>query len=73
MSTVKEILNFIIKEKARGNTFQELNIQMKIMMKGINVKGILEDKIPDDPVLIERLKAIAKEFDVDLQKMSSQI
>ena len=68
MSTAKQILNFIIKEKARGNTFQELNIQMKIMMKGINVKGILEEKIPDDPTLIEKLKKIATEFEVDLQR-----
>ena len=69
MSTAKQILNFIIKEKARGNTFQELNIQMKIMLKGVNIKGILEDLIPDDQNLIDKLKKIAQEFDVDLQKM----
>ena len=66
MSTAKEILTFIIKEKSRGNTFQELNIQMRIMMKGINVKGILEEKIPDDSSMIEKLKEIAKEFEVVL-------
>ena len=66
MSTAKEILTFIIKEKSQGNTFQELNTQMRIMMKGINVKGILEDKISDDPALIEKLKEIAKEFEVEL-------
>jgi len=70
MSTAKQILNFIIKEKARGNAFQELNIQMKIMLKGVNIKGILEDIIPDSQNLIEKLKAISKEFDVDLQKMT---
>ena len=69
MFTSKDILNFIIKEKAKGNTFQELNTQMKIMMKGINVKGILEDTIPDDHSLTEKLKEIAKEFEVDLKKM----
>ena len=69
MSTAKQILNFIIKEKARGNTFQELNIQMKIMLKGVNVKGILEEMIPDNQTLIDKLKVIAEEFDVDLQKM----
>ena len=70
MSTSKQILNFIIKEKAQGNTFQELNIQMKIMMKGVNVKGIQEEKIPDDSALNEKLREIAKEFDVDLSKMT---
>ena len=72
MSTNKEILNYIIKEKAGGNTFQELNIQMKILMKGINVKGILDGNIPDDPALIEKLNEIAKEFDVDLEKMDAR-
>ena len=71
MSTAKQILNFIIREKAGGNTFQEMNIQMKILLKGINVKGILEEKIPDDTTLIEKLKNIAKEFEVDLQKLET--
>ncbi len=70
MNTTRKILDFIIKEKAQGNTFQELNIQMRIMMKGVNVKAILEDKMPDDDVaVIDKLKGIAKEFDVDLSKM----
>ena len=69
MSTSKQILSYIIKEKAQGNTFQELNIQMRIMMKGVNVKGILEEIVPDDSALNEKLKEIAKEFDVDMSKM----
>ncbi len=68
MSTTKQILDFIIKEKAQGNTFQELNVQMKIMMKGINVKSILEGR-DDNPVLVEKLKGIAQEFEVDLSRM----
>ena len=69
MNSNKKILNFIIKEKAGGNTFQELNVQMKILMKGINVKGILDGTIPDDPALNEKLKEIAAEFELDLGKM----
>ena len=69
MSTTKHILNFIIKEKSQGNVFQEMNIQMKIMMKGINVKGILEDKISNSPDLNDRLEKIANDFEVDLKKM----
>ena len=70
-TSTKKILNFFIKEKAQGNSFQELNVQMKIMMKGVNVKGILEEKISDElaATLTDKLKEIAKEFDVDLQKM----
>ena len=72
MSNTKKILNFIIKEKAQGNSFQELNIQMKIMMKGVNVKGILEGNISEEiaNAMSAKLKEIAEEFDVDLQKMA---
>ena len=69
MSISKQILNFIIKEKAQGNTFQELNTQMKIMMKGVNVKSILEEREQDDSAVINKLKEIATEFGVDLSKM----
>ena len=69
MNLTKKILIFIIKEKAQGNVSQEMNVQMKIMMKGINVKGILEEKIGDHPDLNEKLKTIAKDFDIDLTKM----
>ena len=69
MRSSKQILNFIIKEKANGSVFQEMNIQMKIMMKGINVKGIMEGNIPDTPDLVDKLEKIAKEFDVNLAKM----
>jgi len=66
MGKAKLILNHIIQEKAQGNTFQELNTQMKIMMKGVFVKAILEDQLPDEPELINKLKEIAAEFNVDV-------
>ena len=69
MSKSKQILTYIIKEKAQGNTFQELNIQMKIMMKGVNTKSILEETEPDNSATIDKLREIAKEFGVDLANM----
>jgi len=70
MNTTKEILTFIIKDKAQGNTFQELNIQMRIMMKGLNVKGILNGVVPDAPDIMEKLIEIASEFEVDLNRVN---
>ena len=69
MSKAKLILNHIIKEKAQGNTFQELNVQMKIMMKGVFVKAILEEQVSDDPELIGKLKNIAADFEVDISHL----
>ena len=67
----RQILNFIIKQKSKGNAFQELNIQMKILIKGVNVKEILEGTLPDYAAdeTVSKLEAIAQEFGVDLKKM----
>jgi len=69
MSTIKQIMSFIIEEKGQGNIFHELNVQMKMLMKGINVKGIMEGKIPDTPALNEKLQEIAIELGVDLNQI----
>ena len=67
--TNKQILNFIISEKGQGNTFQEMHTKMKIMFKGINVKGILEGDIPDDPALNLQLINIGAEFELNMAKL----
>jgi len=42
------------------------------MMKGVNVKGILEGNISEEiaNAMSAKLEEIAAEFDVDLQKMA---
>ncbi len=70
LTKVKDLINYIVEEKARGNSFQILNTQMKLMLKGIPVKNILEDKFEEgDPDELERLivKA-ANELNVQLPK-----
>jgi hypothetical protein len=71
MTKAKQILNFIINEKAKGNSFQEMNIQMRIMMKGLNVKGILDGTVADTPALFAQLDEIAKEYKVDLTNLKT--
>ena len=41
-------------------------------MKGVNVKSILEEKISEElaAAMTEKLRQIAIEFDVDLEKIS---
>jgi hypothetical protein len=67
MGKSKDLIDKIIKEKARGNSFQEMNIQMKLMLKGINVKKITDDT-PDDPIVLAKIHEVAKEFNVDLNQ-----
>ena len=71
MNKSKQILTFIIKERGKGNVFQEMNAQMKIMMKGVYVKSIMDDEEQDDELaVISKLKEIAEELGVDLSKMA---
>jgi len=60
---MKKLIYHIIKEKAQGNTFQELNYAMKLMLKGIPVKSITDDT-PDDPVILEKIYQAAAELNV---------
>jgi hypothetical protein len=72
MGQLKKIIDFIIQEKAKGNSFQELNLQMKLMLKGIPVNQIT-DSTPDDQEMIQRVYEAAQAFEVDLKKIKQQI
>ena len=62
---IKELVTFIIKDKAQGNSFQEMNLSMKLMLKGIPAKKIMEDvDYPEDPALEEKIQKAAEELNV---------
>ncbi len=67
MGQMKKLIDKIVQEKAQGNTFQELNIQMKLMLKGIPIKNI-QDDTPDDPKMLEMIYSAAHDFNVNIQK-----
>ncbi len=65
MGQMKNLIDQIIKEKALGDSFQELNIQMKLMLKGIPVKTI-DETTPNDPEMLQLIYAAARDFNVQL-------
>ena len=68
---IKELVSFIIKEKAQGNSFQEMNLSMKLMLKGIPAKKIMEDlDYPEDPSLVEKIQKAAEELNVVLPNLT---
>jgi hypothetical protein len=67
MGRTKQLIEELIRLKAQGNTFQELNIQMKLMFKGIDVKSISEHT-PDDPEIINKIYQVAQDFQVKLTR-----
>ena len=65
MGKTKQLLDELIHQKAQGNRFQEMNIQMKLMFKGIPFKEITH-LTPDDPVIIAKIYEVARDFEVNL-------
>ncbi len=65
MGKTKQLIDELVRLKAQGNTFQELNIQMKLLFKGIDVKSITE-QTPDDQATIDKIYEVAQAFQVKL-------
>ncbi len=60
-------IKFIIDSKSRGNSFQEINYTMKLMLKGIPVKEILDgDAHLKDEGLSDKIRSAAKDLNIDL-------
>jgi len=60
----KKLVDLLVSEKAKGNKDIENFIRVKLSMKGISV-STLTDSQADDPVVIEKIKGILKEFGVN--------
>lgn len=67
MSRVKNLIDELIEKKANGNSFQEANIKMKLMFKGIMPDKITGDT-PDSDELISKIFEVANDFSVTLTK-----
>lgn len=62
---MKELIDRIVSEKAKGNSFQESNIKFKLMLKGIPLKAI-DASTPEDPDILDRIFSAAKDFNIQL-------
>ena len=68
---IKELVHFIIIDKSQGNTFQEMNMSMKLMLKGIPAKKILEGQAYyEDVDLEDKIFQAAAELNVVLPKLT---
>ena len=65
MSRAKQLIDELIQKKANGNNFQEMNIKMKLMFKGIVLTKI-EDGTADDDEVIPKIFEVAEQFNVEL-------
>ena len=69
MSSMKELIDYIVHEKAQGDSFQELNVQFKLMLKGIPVKEI-DESTPADQEILDKIYSAAQDFNIQLQTVN---
>ena len=60
---IKKMIDSIILQKAKGDQSLTYLTQAKLALKGVNIKHYDENS-DDDPVIIEKLRQIAKDFGV---------
>ncbi len=65
MGRTKRLIDELIEKKANGDQFQESNIRIKLMLKGIMPHKITEDT-PDTEEMIENIFLVAKQFNIEL-------
>lgn len=70
MSNMKALIDRLVDEKAQGDSFQTLNVQFKLMLKGIPVKDI-DENTPDDPKILEKIYSAAQDFNVPLKPLTA--
>ena len=66
---MKELIDQIVCEKAQGDSFQELNVQFKLMLKGIPVKQI-DESTPTDQEILDKIYSAAQDFNIQLQTIN---
>ena len=65
MGKTRMLIDELIKKKANGNSFQESNVKMKLMFKGVFPDRITDDT-PDSEELISRIYEVANDFNITL-------
>lgn len=62
---IKQIIDHIIEKKSKGSDLIKLTMKTKFVLKGVDPDNYSETS-PDDPDIIENLKTIARDFNVEI-------
>lgn len=60
---IKRMIDEIVTQKAKGDRALEYLMEAKLALKGINTKKY-DEQSDDDPVILNRLRSVAKDFGV---------
>ena len=67
MGKSKMLIDELIKKKANGNIYQESNVKIKLIFKGVMPDEITETT-PDSDELLAKIYEVAKDFNVTLSQ-----
>lgn len=62
---IKNLIDKIIQERSKGDTLLAEMTKTKMIMKGINPDKY-NSSTPDDEIIIEKLKNLAKELNINV-------
>ena len=65
MGMMKNLISELIEKKSLGNKFQAMNVEMKLMLKGVPVRKI-DENTPDDDTIIALIHAVAADFNITI-------
>ncbi len=65
MSRAKKLIDELIIKKANGDKFQESNIKIKLILKGV-MPDKITDATPDTDEMIANILQVAKQFNIEL-------
>ncbi|HEX2980344.1 MAG TPA: hypothetical protein VHO48_08780 [Anaerolineaceae bacterium] len=62
---IKEMIDVIVADRAKGNATIALTTRTKVMLKGVN-PDLYTEASPDDPVIIAKVRRIGEDFGIHL-------
>lgn len=67
MGRAKQLIDELISKKAKGDKFQESNVKIKLILKGI-IPDEITESTPDTEEMIKNIFKIAQQFNIELTK-----
>ena len=65
MGKTKQLIDDLIEQRCKGNSFLETSTRFKLLLKGIDTDKITEDT-PDNPKIIEKIYELANNLNIKL-------
>ena len=63
---IKQLIDYVIKERAQGNPSLESTTRTKLLLKGVDSRKYSSSS-EDDPEVIAKIRQVAQEMNIELK------